>query len=185
MVVGGGYSGVELALNLVDRFASDKVEVSLVHRGEQVLEYATEHNRNAGIEGLESAGVNVMTSTSVVEVLPCDEETTGTSPIEQQKCMLKVATKEGEMTLPTTLLLWTAGATPTSERNAGVRNSVLPRDVMGRILTSPTLNVPEYPNVFAIGDCSRPKKTPYPGTCLLYTSPSPRDISGSRMPSSA
>ena len=25
----------------------------------------------------------------------------------------------------------------------------------------------------------------YPYTCLLYTSPSPRDISGSRMPSSA
>ena len=26
---------------------------------------------------------------------------------------------------------------------------------------------------------------PYPGTCLLYTSPSPRDQRGSRMPSSA
>jgi NADH dehydrogenase len=38
---------------------------------------------------------------------------------------------------------------------------------MGRILTSPTLNVPEYPNVFAIGDCSRPKKTPYPGTAQV------------------
>jgi NADH dehydrogenase len=38
---------------------------------------------------------------------------------------------------------------------------------MGRILTSPTLNVPEYPNVFAIGDCSRPKKDPYPGTAQV------------------
>ena len=27
--------------------------------------------------------------------------------------------------------------------------------------------------------------TPHPEFCLLYTSPSPRDISGSRMPSSA
>ena len=29
------------------------------------------------------------------------------------------------------------------------------------------------------------KPIPRPGTCLLYTSPSPRDQSGSRMPSSA
>ena len=38
---------------------------------------------------------------------------------------------------------------------------------MGRILTSKTLNVPEYPSVFAIGDCSRSKKVPYPGTAQV------------------
>jgi NADH:ubiquinone reductase (non-electrogenic) len=172
VVVGGGYSGVELALNLVDRFgdaAADDVQVSLVHRGKQVLEYATEHNRNAGIDRLEASGVNVMTSTSVVEVLQSDEKE---GEMKQHQCVLKVSTKSNEgMTeeeeIETTLLLWTAGATPTSDRNYGVRNSVLPRDVMGRILTSPTLNVPEYPNVFAIGDCSRPKKVPYPGTAQV------------------
>jgi NADH dehydrogenase len=49
----------------------------------------------------------------------------------------------------------------------GIRNSILPRDAMGRILTSSTLNVPEYPNIFAIGDCSRPRKVPYPGTAQV------------------
>ncbi|KAL7535712.1 hypothetical protein ACHAXR_010946 [Thalassiosira sp. AJA248-18] len=175
VVVGGGYSGVELALNLVDRFGSfgeDDVQVNLVHRGNQVLEYATEHNRNTGLDRLKSAGVNVMTSTSVVEVLPCVDndiaETKDTSALKKQECMLKLSSNGEEETIATTLLLWTAGATPTSDRNTpGIRNSVLPRDAMGRILTSPTLNVPEHPNVFAIGDCSRPKKVPYPGTAQV------------------
>ena len=39
---------------------------------------------------------------------------------------------------------------------------------------------PEYP-----WSCSLPNPMLMSGTCLLYTSPSPRDLSTSRMPSSA
>ncbi|KAL7485334.1 hypothetical protein ACHAW6_010929 [Cyclotella cf. meneghiniana] len=180
VVVGGGYSGVELALNLADRFDQydTDVQVTLVHRGKRVLEYATEHNRKTGSDRLSSAGVNVMTLTSVVEVTAHEKDNGSTeiSSLECQRCTVKLRTlgnstnlADGDTitSLHTDLLLWTAGATPTSSLNQGIRNSILPRDVMGRILTSPTLNVPEYPNVFAIGDCSRPKKTPYPGTAQV------------------
>ena len=178
VVVGGGYSGVELALNLVDRFGSNDVQVTLVHRGKEVLEYATEHNQNAGIERLKSAGVKIMTSTSVAEVASCDDcpGIDVTSETRQEHhCTVKLTSSNGstdgdeeEVTqIATTLLLWTAGSTPTSTRNSGIRNSVLPRDKMGRILTSSTLNVAKHPNVFAIGDCSRPKKDPYPGTAQV------------------
>jgi NADH:ubiquinone reductase (non-electrogenic) len=176
VIVGGGYGGVELALNLVDRFGgtqntNNNVNVSLVHRGKQVLEYATEHNRRMGIDRLASAGVKVMTTTSVVEILP-PEKHDGKEMlplVQQNQCIVQLSSAEGDevTSLPTTLLLWTAGATPTSDRNMGIRNSILPRDSMGRILTSSTLNVPEYPNVFAIGDCSRPTKVPYPGTAQV------------------
>ena len=60
-----------------DRFGdadADDVQVSLVNHGKQVLGYATEHSRNAGIDKLEASGVNVMTSTSVVEVLLGDKK---------------------------------------------------------------------------------------------------------------
>ncbi|KAL3765992.1 hypothetical protein ACHAWU_002707 [Discostella pseudostelligera] len=178
VVVGGGYSGVELSLNLVDRFklsTNNNVQVTLVHRGKQVLEYATEFNRKTGLDRLMSAGVKVMTSKSVVEVLPHEDDgSESLSPIEKLQCILKLRDKNEEpgveienTLLPTTLLLWTAGATPISDRNKGIRNSILPRDVMGRILTTSTLNVPEYPNVFAVGDCSRPTKVPYPATAQV------------------
>jgi len=68
------------------------------------------------------------------------------------------------MLLPAALLLWTMGATPIADRNAGICNFMLPRDAMGCIITSPILNVPEHPNVFAIGDCSRLRNAPYPAT---------------------
>lgn len=74
---GGGYSGVELALNLVDRFAGSerRVEVNLVHRtGKGVLEHAADFKRRAGTERLERAGINVLTGTSVEEVLPVRED---------------------------------------------------------------------------------------------------------------
>ncbi|KAL7463121.1 hypothetical protein ACHAXS_003502 [Conticribra weissflogii] len=184
VVVGGGYSGVELALNLVDRLnassQSKDVEVTLVHRGKQVLQYATEHNRKSGLDRLKGAGVNVMTSTSVEEVLPWEGEdrisgSLTSNALNKKKCIVKLSSstetetnEKGEtFSIPATLLLWTAGATPTSEKNTGIRNSILPRDVMGRILTSPTLNVKEHPNIFAIGDCSRPKKVPYAATAQV------------------
>jgi NADH dehydrogenase len=180
VVVGGGYGGVELALNLVDRFGggqnTNNVNVQLIHRGKQVLEYATEHNRRMGIDRLASAGVKVMTTTSVVEILQPETENTNRHDgkemlphVQQNQCIVQLSNAEGDgiTSLPATLLLWTAGATPTSDANMGIRNSILPRDSMGRILTSSTLNVPEYPNIFAIGDCSRPTKVPYPGTAQV------------------
>ena len=182
VVVGGGYSGVELALNLVGRFrlsaTNNNINVTLVHRGNQVLEYATEFNRKTGLERLKSAGVHVMTNKSVVEVLPHEGHggETVPSPLEEQQCILKLCENSKDKKLdtiiedtllPAALLLWTAGATPTSDRNRGIRNSVLPRDIMGRILTSSSLNVPKYPNVFAVGDCGRPTKVPYPATAQV------------------
>ena len=47
-------------------------------------------------------------------------------------------------------------------------------------------NVPVYVLEFLLGQhCSSEDEEVVARGCLLYTSPSPRDISGSRMPSSA
>ena len=51
----------------------------------------------------------------------------------------------------------------------------------GIILTGSAKEKPSVAEVIAVG----PGGTVDGKTCLLYTSPSPRDISGSRMPSSA
>ena len=67
VIVGGGYSGVELACNLADRYG-DKVKVTLVHRGDKVLEPAQLHNRDTGARKMASAGVNAMMRTSVERV---------------------------------------------------------------------------------------------------------------------
>lgn len=175
VVIGGGYSGVELALNAVERLGShDNVKVTLVHRGGEVLEYAKEHSRLSSIKRLEEMGVEVMTETSVVEVLPLEEQEGGdkdAAAIQEQSCLVKVQGKEDGTValLPANLLLWTAGFT-TSNTNDGILNSALPRDSKGRIVTDEYLQVADdIKNIFALGDCARVKRKngPYPGTAQV------------------
>lgn len=169
VVVGGGYCGVELSLNALQRLGG-RVSVTLVHRGEEVLQYATEYNRKTGQNRLNDAGINIMTDTSVTEVV--SNQIDGES--NKYRCKVKVADKVSgsETELDADLLLWSAGAQP-SNNNRGVLNSLLPRDVNGRIVTGPYLRAKGLPNVFAIGDCSRAKKVPYPSTAQVAIQQAP------------
>ena len=54
----------------------------------------------------------------------------------------------------------------------------------GIVLTTATQEKPQEAEVVAVGPGTEDVKMEV-SVCLLYTSPSPRDISGSRMPSSA
>ena len=110
VIIGGGYSGVEMSLNTLERLGGgDKVEVTLVHRGEEILQYATDFNRKTGQESLKKAGIQVMTKTNVVEISSASKE-------NDQKCRVKVQSSGSgdESVLDADLLIWTAGATSTN-----------------------------------------------------------------------
>jgi NADH:ubiquinone reductase (non-electrogenic) len=181
VIVGGGYSGVELALNMKERLANvgKGVKVSLVHRGADVLEYATEYNRRSGLERLNAAGVEIVTETSVVEVMDGnenDEDTSTSTSKVNMKGMCKVVVEnknnQSKKTLNADILLWTAGAMSTNTRR-GILNSKLPRDSSGRIITDQYLAAKGSGNVFALGDCSRAKKVPYVGTAAVAMQQAP------------
>ena len=187
VVVGGGYSGVELALNLSERLkqsvGKDNVKVTLVHRGKQVLEYATEHNRKMGLDRLHKSGVEIMTECSVVEVLPADTDTgTGTGTghgLEELSGRARVVLQkknsestETQQTLKADILLWTAGAMRQNIPKS-ILNSELPRDSSGRLVTDKFLAVKGCDDVFALGDCSRVKKIPYGGTAAVAMQQAP------------
>ena len=70
-----------------------------------------------------------------------------------------------------------------SQGPAWLATTGLPLDPDGRIRTDRHLQVEGHPSLFASGDCAVISAEPRP--CLLYTSPSPRDATLSRMPSSA
>uniref|UniRef100_A0A7S2IEZ1 FAD/NAD(P)-binding domain-containing protein n=1 Tax=Helicotheca tamesis TaxID=374047 RepID=A0A7S2IEZ1_9STRA len=183
VVVGGGYSGVELALNLSERLGKEEngVDVTIVHRGNDVLEYATEYNRKTGTDRLKKAGVNVMTQCSVTEVVPASisssSDTDSSSSLDRYKCIVNLQSKDDSSpTSPSSIdadiLLWTAGATPPNPRKS-IRNSLLPRDQNGRIVTGPLLRAKGLSNVFAVGDCSRAKQVPYAATAQVAMQQAP------------
>ena len=171
VTIGGGYSGVEMSLNTLERLGGEgKVEVTVVHRGNEVLQYATDFNRNTGQESLKKAGIKVMTETNVVEVLPADESD---ELDNDRKCKVKLQTPGAETTLlDADLLIWTAGATSTNTRR-GILNSILPRDKNGRLVTGRLMRVKDTENVFALGDCSRASKVPYAATAQVAIQQAP------------
>lgn len=180
VIVGGGYSGVELALNLQERLGggldqNNKIKIKMIHRGEEVLQYATEFNRKTGVERLENAGVEIITGTSVVEVsaLESDDKENAMRGLNG-RCQVSVEnniTKEVQ-TLNADILLWTAGAMATNTQQ-GVLNSKLPRDASGRIVTGKYLRAKDNNNVFALGDCARVKQVPYGATAAVAMQQAP------------
>ena len=173
VIIGGGYSGVEMSLNTLERLGGqDKVEVTLVHRGDEILQYATDFNRKTGQESLKKASIKVMTNTNVVEITSA-ENIEGQSD-NGQKCQVKVtpSTSGDETILEADLLIWTAGATSTNTQR-GVLNSILPRDESGRLVTGKLMRVRDTENVFAVGDCSRARQVPYAATAQVAIQQAP------------
>ncbi len=171
VVIGGGYSGVELALNMKERLSNvgKGLTVTLVHRGDEILQYATEFNRKTGLERLQKAGIEIMTGTSVVEVSPDDNER---SNVMERQCRVTIQKDDQLDTLDSDILLWTAGAMATNTQQ-GILNSKLPRDSSGRIVTDKYLQVKGLENVYALGDCSRVKKVPYGATAAVAMQQAP------------
>ena len=173
VIIGGGYSGVEMSLNTLERLGGqDKVEITLVNRGDEILQYATDFNRKTGQESLKKAGIKVMTNTNVVEVTSA--ENIDEQSDNGQKCEVKVtpSTSGDETILEADLLIWTAGATSTNTQR-GVLNSILPRDESGRLVTGKLMRVRDTENVFAVGDCSRARKVPYAATAQVAIQQAP------------
>jgi NADH dehydrogenase, FAD-containing subunit len=196
VIVGGGYSGVELALNLMERLKpiGKGVKVTMVHRGNDVLENASEYNQKTAKERLQNMGVNIMTGTSVMEVIDpddgsnCDDVPNNRLLLQQQDgdtmwkedwksrsrvVVLEKDSKQQEI-LDADILLWTAGAM-SSNVQKGILNSKLPRDSSGRIVVTKYMNAKGCDNVFALGDCSRVMNElhPYPATAAVAMQQAP------------
>lgn len=189
VIVGGGYSGVELALNLNERLkpVGKGVNVTLVHRGKQILEYALEYNQETAVDKLQKSGIHVMTSTTLFKVMDPDftkdhllmEDDDGDDAAvtnswnhSAQVVVAQQGSNE-QIMLNADILIWTAGAMSTNVQK-GILNSKLPRDSYGRIITTKYLNVKGHDNVFALGDCSRVMgKHRYPATAAVAMQQAP------------
>ncbi len=147
-VVGGGYSGVELACKLSDRLG-DRGRFRLIELSDQILRNSPEFNREAANKALEARGVFIDLETKV-------------NTITQDTISLDY---KGQVdTIPVDLVIWTVGV----RVNPVVRNLSVKQNKRGLITTTPTLQLPDHPEIFALGDLA---------DCL--------DASGQQVPGSA
>jgi NADH dehydrogenase len=131
-IAGGGASGVELACKVADRL-KDKGRVRLVDRHTQILSKSTNASRRAAERALSDRGVWTDLNTRVLAV--SDSEIT-------------LDYGNGQDNLPVDIVLWTVGNTFSKI----ISQLPVAHSPSQRILIEPTLQVKNYPDVFAIGD---------------------------------
>jgi NADH dehydrogenase len=141
VVAGGGFAGVETAAGLNDfvhealrfypRLKADRIRMVLVHSGSTILPELGE-TLGAYAQGkLAARGVEIITNAKVAAVT-ADE----------------VRLADGRR-IPSQLVVWTAGTSPHPLMHD------LPCGLdRGRILVDQTLAVPNWPGVWALGDCA-------------------------------
>lgn len=131
-IVGGGYSGVELACKLADRLG-ERGRIRLVEKGDDILKRSPAFNREAAQKALSDRKVWIDLETGVTEI------TATTISLDYR----------GQVdTIPVDIVLWTTG-THVAEV---VRSLPVKHNEQGQVMVEPTLQVVDHPHVFAVGD---------------------------------
>src|SRR5438874_7583303 len=141
VVAGGGFAGVETvaavndfvrdALPFYPALAEDMLRVMLVHSGPAILPELGESLGRYSEKVLEKRGVEIQLNTRVKSLTES-----------------KVFLADG-VAIPSRTLVWTAGTVPSP------LISPLPcAKERGRIVVNQFLQVPDWPNVWAVGDCA-------------------------------
>ena len=161
-VLGAGRSGVELAATLADMLPqwytqiggnAQEIRVVVIQRGQEILKGDTNNLRQTAQKGLQQRTVPV-------EILLEAE----ISAVHPQKVELKQ--HDQIVPLAAATIIWTTG-TATHPLIQALPVSEEYRDKQGRLKVTPTLQLPEFPEVFAGGDCTVDSSNPLPATAQV------------------
>ena len=143
-VIGGGPTGVEMAgaiaelkrgpLTSDNEAAARNIDVYLVEAGSRVLPALSPKLSERTKKDLEKLGVKVLTNAAVKEVKP-----------------RQIIFADGK-TIPSEVTVWAAGV----QGEPAMKKLSIPSE-SGRIVVEPTLQVTNYPDIFAIGDIAGAK----------------------------
>jgi demethylphylloquinone reductase len=133
-VVGGGYSGVELACKLADRLGA-KGRIRIIDRGTQMLADSSEFNRETAIKALEKYQIWQDLETEVEKV---------------ESDSITLVYKGQTDTIPVDLVLWTVG----NQVSELINQLPLAQTDQGLLEIEPTLLVKGREDIFALGDAA-------------------------------
>lgn len=131
-VVGGGYSGVELACKLADRLQS-RGRLRLVEMGTEILRTSTEFNREAATKALEDRGIWVDLETTTQEITADTISLLYRGQVDP---------------IPVDLVVWTVGTQVASV----VQSLPVKHTQRGQVEVTRTLQAIDHPELFAVGD---------------------------------
>ena len=162
-VVGGGPSGIEIACTLADLLPNwfqalggnpHEIRVVLLNHGRELLQDdINSHVREIAQQALLKRAV-------LVELILGAKATAVRPDQVEYECDGKTEI------LPASTTIWTAG----TGINPLIKDLPIPaeqRDKRGRLLVTPTMQLLDFPEVFAGGDCAAVKDNPQPATAQV------------------
>ena len=153
VVLGGGYSGVEVACNVAQYIGQDRAIITVVEKNSRILQNSPENNRDASMKALGRLGITVKCDTVAARV-------TDSAVTVYEKA------SEGdsqEYDVDADLVLLTLGM----ELSPLVKTLNLPKDKLGRLSTDRTLQSKGKANVFVLGDCGGVEGDMLPSTAQV------------------
>jgi NADH dehydrogenase len=160
-IVGAGPAGIELACTLADLLPiwydelggdSDEIRIVLVNRSRDLLKGDINSQLRCTVQrALKYRQVELLVDASVTEIQ--------TNQIQYQQ-------HSQSHTLQAGTIVWTAGTSP----NPLLTELPIPaqrRDKRGRLVVKPTLQLLDFPEVFAAGDCATTLEAPQPPTAQV------------------
>lgn len=131
-VVGGGYSGVELACKIADRLG-EKGRIRIIDRGDKILKSSPEFNREAATKALEQRKIWLDLDTEVEQV---------------EADSISLLYKGKSDTIPVDIVMWTVG----NQVSQLITQLPLKHNDEGLLVTQATLQVSDLENIYALGD---------------------------------
>ena len=143
VIVGGGFAGVETAGEINDflkdsakdyyhNIDSNNIRTILIQSGNRLLPEMSEELAEFALQKLRNSGVEVILNTRVVGA-------TANS----------VKLSNGNI-IPTKTIVWSSGVSP----NSLITNLSCEHDKSGRIVVDKYLEIPQFKDVYAVGDCA-------------------------------
>lgn len=161
-VLGAGRSGIELAATLADLLPDwyaplggnvEEIRVVVIQRGKEILKGDTNTLRISAQSALQKRTV------SVELLLEAEVSAVQANQVEFKR-------HNSSEVLPAATIIWTTG----TATHPLIKALPIPdehRDKQGRLYVTPTLQLPDFPEVFAGGDCVVDKDNPLPATAQV------------------
>jgi NADH dehydrogenase len=161
-ILGAGRSGIELAATLADLLPDwyaplggniAEIRIVVIQRGKEILKGDTDSLRSSAESALQKGTVPV-------ELL-LEAEVSAVHPHEVQ-----FKRHNSSEALSAATIIWTTG-TAINPLIKALPVPVQRRDKQGRLQVTPTLQLPDFPEVFAGGDCAVDQDHPLPATAQV------------------
>ncbi len=151
VIIGGGYSGVEIATNIAEYLGELRAKITIVHRNEEIMHTSPKFNREIAVKTLNTLKVSLQLNKSVIEV-------TKEGVVIQDISADKTDFEQADLVIST----------------FGVQASKFVEDIQGlqkdennRLRTNNYLQSLDQQNIYALGDCSCIDNVPVPTTAQV------------------